>query len=120
MIDLKLIVGLGIALFASVGANLWLAHKVLTGKLECAHAAQVARVEGIASAYEGRTDLLGAQIALAGADRATLLASINEIHNREKATLARLSGLIAKLPTPTCAPGADRVEAWNSIGRGDP
>lgn len=118
--DIKLIIGLGAALFLSIGGNLWLGHKVLTGKLECAHAAEVARLEGTAQALQGRTDLLGSQILLASADRAELMQSLTDIHERERSTIERLRGLLGALPTPTCAPGADRVDAWNSIGRGDP
>lgn len=120
MIDLKLIVGLGAALALSIGGNLWLGHKVLTGKLECAHAAEVARLEGQAQALQGRTDLLGAQIGLVTADRAELMQSLTDIHKREQSTIERLRGLLGALPTPTCAPGATRVDAWNSIGQGDP
>lgn len=120
MIDLKVIAALGAALLLSIGGNLWLGHKVLTGKLECAHAAEVARLEGQAQALQGRTDLLGTQIGLVAADRASLVAALDDVQAREDAALARLRRLIGELPTPTCAPGAGRVEAWNSIGRGDP
>lgn len=120
MVDMKLIVGLGLGLLLSIGGNLWLGHKVLTGKLECAHAAKLAREEGRSAALQGRADLLSDQVGLVVADRNELLQNLSDIHDNERATIARLRGLLGKIPTPTCAPGSARIEAWNSIGRGDP
>ena len=69
-------------------------------------------LQGEISALRGRADLLNAQVALATADRADLMERLDEVHAAEVAALARLRRLVTALPTPTCAPGAARVEAW--------
>lgn len=109
-----------IVLLLSLGGNVWLSHKVLSARAECAAKAETARLEGQVAALADRSDTLGMQVQLVTADRTELLGALNQINEEQAASVARLRRLIGELPTPTCAPGSARVDAWNSIGRGDP
>lgn len=117
---LSLAVWLGAALVVSVGVGVMLARQLAAAETACEARATEARLQGEISALRGRADLLNAQVALATADRADLMERLDEVHAAEVAALARLRRLVTALPTPTCAPGAARVEAWNSIGQGVP
>jgi hypothetical protein len=120
MLDLKAIAVLGALLIGSLGGNLWLGHKLLNAGTECENKALQAQLDAHIVALDGRVAALDQQIQLSAADRAELIAALNDVNATEAATLNRLRRLIGDLPTPTCDPGAERVEAWNSIGRGEP
>lgn len=120
MLNIKLVIGLGVGLLLSIGGNLLLAHKLINAGTACETKIAEARSEAAIAALTGRNEMLGQQIQLVAADRTELLTAMGDVAARQDATLARLRSLIGELPVPTCGPGRDRVEAWNSIGRGDP
>ena len=43
-----------------------------------------------------------------------------ELQNRQVETVTVYRDRIRQLPAPSCAPGRDRVEAWNTIALGEP
>lgn len=105
---LTVIVVLAIALCASIGLNVSQFLHHFRAEIE---APLVAQVEAYAVA-----DTLNAAVAKARArDLATIARLQGELATRQVETVTVYRDRVRTLPAPSCAPGADRVAAWNTL-----
>lgn len=119
MIGARLAASLALALLLSLACNVWQYGRERATRARLAErdtAAQViARAEGRASAL-GEAWQRAATVADAAAmDRQQLLDELAAIAERARERVVIYRDRIAHLPPPTCAPGAERMQAVNAL-----
>ena len=108
---LYLIAGLSLALCISLGINFWQILSRAVADAEAPLKAQLAAME--------QADAINAAVAEARlADGRELERMRAAVVAAEGQTRAVYRDRIRTLPAASCAPGADRVAAWNAIAQG--
>lgn len=110
---------LPLILLLSLSGNAWLllklgaAHEKAEG--EIAEAVQRGRAEALSE----RADQLGQLVSLAELDRSLLLQDLTEIAERGRTARVVYRDRISQLPTASCAPGQERMDAVNALVGGE-
>lgn len=110
----------GVAAVA-IGTSLWLGHSLLNERKACAERIEAARLAGVVEALQGRADALDLQARALAEDAQRLLADLDAARTRQIAAADRWQKWARDLPPlpEGCGPGADRVEAFNRVMRGE-
>jgi hypothetical protein len=107
---------------ASLGANAWMATRVVRAELACQKRMSEARLEAVIAAKD-TTISIGAEIAADRAkERDELLADLRGITargERDRESYVRVMELL-KVLEPSCGPGQARVDAYNDTMRSAP
>jgi hypothetical protein len=108
------------ALALSLAGNLWLVRAWQSASTRASAEIAAAVERGRAEAAERHSDRQGQLIELAELDRALLMGELRDIASRATGVRTVYRDRVRELPAPTCAPGAERVEAVNAALRGEP
>jgi hypothetical protein len=106
-------------LLISLGVNLMLTRAWLDARRSASAEIAAAVERGKAEAAQEHADRQSGLVQLAELDRALVMQELREIAARAEGVRIVYRDRIRELPAPTCAPGADRVEAVNAMLRGE-
>lgn len=111
MIRIYAIAGLSLTLAVSLGLN---ASQFLSRYRADIEAPLVAEIEA-----REHVDKVNAAVSKARVDDQRTIAKLQrDITTKQTQTVTVYRDRIRQLPAPSCAPGLDRVEAWNTIAMG--
>lgn len=118
-LGLKPLVVLGALCIVSAGANLWQWRASALDRAACAadrqREVEVAIEQGRRQAAEETATRASLIATLAQADNSALLAELAGIADRGRKIRVVYRDRIRELPAPTCAPGAERMDAVNGL-----
>lgn len=105
------------ALIGLAGVLAWTGDRARADLRLCQQEHKTAVAEGRVAAFEDAAAKAKAIAEGARMDRAAILAELDTIARRAQQTRTVYRDRIREVPAATCAPGRERVDAWNEVLR---
>lgn len=116
---LKLVAGLSVALLLSLAGNVWQVTRQARAEGEDAGkataAAQLAEAVGKLDAAAESLERSATVADEAATEQAALASEFTAIADRAKERVTVYRDRIREVPAATCAPGPERMDAWNGV-----